>query len=196
MVANLYNFFIGFIFIVNNKNAGTEGMVRVTNTITGYRALIKGMSSEVLDLQFAHLKAHIILACIEDGVLHIYTIQNLAEKIVCTAMLKIEDKSQSASCLVPNSISWCPYVPENDNDCDLFVGQQLIWIQGKHCKCYSVQSVIELYGHSNVTTQANDIIEGTLSFEEKANITCATYSPDGTTFCVGCDDGGIRFYQV
>lgn len=45
--------------------------------------------------------------------------------------------------------------------------------------------------HSN-----SSIIEGCLKHKENSTITCAAYSPDGTTLSVSCSDGHIRFYQV
>lgn len=134
-----------FLFAVNNKEAGTEGMVRVVNPTSGHRALIKGMTSEVLDLQFAHLKRQIMLGCIEAGALHIHKIDNLGDKIVCTLLLKIEDSTPGI--LAPtNKISWCPYVPENEMEIDEYSSQQLVWIRGSTYQCYSIRSVINMYG--------------------------------------------------
>lgn len=134
-----------YVFVVNNKEAGTEGMVRVVNPTSGHRALIKGMTSEVLDLQFAHLKRQIMLGCIEAGALHIHKIDNLGDKIVCTLLLKIED-STTGTLAPTNKISWCPYVPENELEIDEYSSQQLVWIRGSTYQCYSIRSVINMYG--------------------------------------------------
>lgn len=120
-------------------------MVRVVNPTSGHRALIKGMTSEVLDLQFAHLKRQIMLGCIEAGALHIHKIDNLGDKIVCTLLLKIED-STTGILAATNKISWCPYVPENEMEIDEYSSQQLVWIRGSTYQCYSIRSVINMYG--------------------------------------------------
>lgn len=170
-------------------------MVRVVNPTTGHRALIKGMSSEVLDLQFAHLKGVILLACIEETALHIHRIDTVENQIVCTLLLRIEDTSYEASETFPvNSISWCPYVPEKESEIDEYVSRQIVWIRGPTFRCYSIRSVLDMYGKGiNIGSSS---VEGTLEHREAANVTQASFSPDGTTLCVSCEDGVIRFYQV
>lgn len=143
VLAIIYNLMA--IFLVNNKE--NEGMVRVVNAALSLRALIKGMTGEVLDLQFAHLKSKIILGCIEKGALHIHKIENMSDSIVCTLLLKIQD-SMNAPLTSFNRINWCPYVPEDEMEIDEYVSHQLVWIRGSTYQCYSIRSVIDMYGVS------------------------------------------------
>lgn len=180
-----------------------EGMVRVVNPSNGNRALIKGMSTEVLDLQFAHIRSQMLLAAIEYGALHLHRIDSSAGKIVCTALLKIVDTG-APTCGGPDStlaasaalhrISWCPYVPERETDIDEYVSQQLVWVRGQRFGCYSMRAVLDRYGSGGTLDAAE--MEGTLCNSETTFITGASFSPDGTTLCVSADDGVIRFYQV
>lgn len=170
-------------------------MVRVVNPSSGHRALIKGMSSEVLDLQFAHLKGVILLACIEETALHIHRIETVDDRIVCTLLMRIEDTSYEASETFPvNCISWCPYVPEKESEIDEYASHQIVWIRGPTFRCYSIRALLDMYGIG--TNIGSSSVEGTLEHREAANVTQAGFSPDGTTLCVSCEDGVIRFYQV
>lgn len=127
-------------------------MVRVVNPVTGQRALIRGKSSEVLDLQFAHMKSQILLASIEDIALHIHKIDTVEDNIICTLFLKIEDS-------IPDHVSkydqinWCPYVPADETESDSYVGQLIVWTRGTSYQCYSVNAVVENYGVSRCDRQ-------------------------------------------
>lgn len=151
------------------------------------------MTNEVLDLQFAHVKAVILLGCIEENALHIHRIDNSSAVMTCTLLLKIEE-TPCVPMAPTNKISWCPYVPETDQEIDEYSSQELVWIRGATYQCYSIRSVIDNYG-TGTSLKAN-AIEGTLRHKESSIITGATLSPDGTTLSVSCEDGVIRFYQV
>lgn len=141
--------FVYDIHAVNGKDGKgkAEGMVRVVNPVTGQRALIRGKSSEVLDLQFAHMKTQILLASIEDIALHIHKIETVKDSIICTLLLKIEDAVPDH---VPkyDQINWCPYVPADETESDSYVGRLIVWTRGTSYQCYSVNAVVENYGVS------------------------------------------------
>lgn len=122
-------------------------MVRVVSPAYGRRALIRGMSSEVLDIQFAHIKSQVMLACIEDFALHIHNIQTVGEAILCALVLKIEDPITGH---VPkyDKINWCPYVPENEYNIENSISQLIVWTRGSSYQCYNVHSVVQKYGVS------------------------------------------------
>lgn len=136
------------VFTVAGKK-GNEGMVRVANPITGQRALIRGKASEVLDLQFAHMKTQIMLASIEITALHIHKIETVGDSIICTLLLKIEDPVTDH---VPkfDKINWCPYVPENETESDSDAGKLLVWTRGANFQCYNVGAVVDTYGVSEI----------------------------------------------
>lgn len=136
-----------WFFVVAGKTGSIEGMVRVTNPHTGQRALIRGKSSEVLDLQFAHIKSQIMLASIEMSSLHVHKIETLKENIICTLLLKVEDPLAEH---VPkfDKINWCPYVPENEMETDSDAGKLLVWTRGASFQCYNVGAVVDAYGVS------------------------------------------------
>lgn len=122
-------------------------MVRVANPVTGQRALIRGKSGEVLDLQFAHMKSQIMLASIELTALHIHKIETVSDSIICTLLLKVDDPVADH---VPkfDKINWCPYVPENETESDSDAGKLLVWTRGSTFQCYNVGTVVDTYGVS------------------------------------------------
>lgn len=130
---------------VNNKDGIAEGMVRVFNSVNNNRELIKGMSNEVLDLQFAHMKSIVLLGCIEQTALHVHKIEDTPEKVLCTLMVKIEDPIAGHVPLY-DKIKWCPFVPEGEDEVDEYVGQQLVWFRGNVYQCYSIKTVVDAYG--------------------------------------------------
>lgn len=133
------------IFLTVNSKEKPEGMVRVVNPVSGQRALIRGMSNEVLDLQFAHMKSQIVLASIEEVALHIHKIETVGDNIICTLVLKIEDPIVEH---VPkyDKINWCPYVPDNEYEMDNSISQLIVWTRGSSYQCYNIHSVVERYG--------------------------------------------------
>ncbi|XP_037912102.1 enhancer of mRNA-decapping protein 4 homolog isoform X3 [Hermetia illucens] len=169
-----------------------KGMVRV---ISGEkRALIKGMTGEVYDIQFAHNEKQRILACAEASMLHIYKVDVLPDNLVCNLLLEIEDPLLN---YIPkyDKVSWCPYVPDEASDTDDDASQLLVWSRGNCCHCFNINTVLSSYG--NGRHSASSITEGALKLMDNAIIvTWVALSPDGTTLSVGSDDGYIRFYQV
>ncbi|XP_037024595.1 enhancer of mRNA-decapping protein 4 homolog isoform X1 [Bradysia coprophila] len=184
---------VAYAIKVNNKDGVGEGMVRVFNSVTNSRELIKGMSNEVLDLQFAHMKSIVLLGSIEQTALHVHKIDDTPEKVLCTLMVKIEDPIAGHVPLY-DKIKWCPFVPEGEDEVDEYVGQQLVWFRGSVYQCYSIKSVVDAYGIGQQLSK--NVIEGSLKQKESAVITGATFSPDGSTLSVSCQNGVIRFYQI
>lgn len=179
-------------------NVNGQGMVRLIHFGMGNkRALVKGLSKEVLDLQFANYSKEIIIGCIEETALHVYKLQinEAEESISCVIMLKVENPLADH---VPHldKISFCPYVPEENNDEDEFSVQLLVWVRGNKFECYSVKTILDTYGPG--IKKVDSIKEGLVkSYEEdRALITSVTFSPDGTTLAIGTEDGFIRFYQI
>ena len=185
--------------IAYSINVNGQGMVRLIHFGMGNkRALIKGMSKEVLDLQFADYSKEIIIACIEETALHVHKLEvaETGESINCVQLLKIENPILGH---VPkmDKISWCPFVPEKaDAVDDEFSVMLLVWIRGNKFECYSVKTILDTYQPG--VHKAENISEGFLKSyeEEREMITHATFSPDGTTLAISTADGYIKFYQV
>lgn len=130
-----------------------EGMVRVCNISTSMRALIKGMSGEVLDLQFAHTDRERILAVIDVTSLFVYKVDLIEGNLVCNLVLKVEDPIAN---YVPeyDMVSWCPYVchsanstgpPINEEDDE---NQLLIWSRSSQFQCFHVKMIVSEHGVS------------------------------------------------
>ena len=184
--------------IAYSINVNGQGMVRLIHFgMENKRALIKGMSKEVLDLQFADYSNEIYIACIEESALHVHRLDVVdgGESLQCTQMLKIENPLSDH---VPkcDKVSWCPYVPEENDDVDEFSVMLLVWARGNKFECYSIKTILDTY--SAGVHQAKNISEGIVRSheEDRALITNATYSPDGTTLAISTADGFIKFYQI
>lgn len=185
--------------IAYSINVNGQGMVRLIHFGMGNkRALIKGMSKEVLDLQFADYSKEIIIGCIEESALHVHRLEVVdgGESIACVLLLKIENPLMNH---VPkmDKISWCPFVPEKaDAVDDEFSVMLLVWVRGNKFECYSVKTILDT--HKSGVQKADNITEGFLkSYDEDRDlITHATFSPDGTTLAISTADGMIKFYQI
>lgn len=201
----------------------TGGMVRVV--WNGERALIKGMSTEVLDLQFAHMSKKIILACVDDTSLHVYRVDISAGKLETTLLLKVNNATEDVP-LYSHRINWCPFVPSSntqtstaidskaqnktittaavmetdenaaeDGEEEDFANHLLVWRQGDTFQALNVHLVVEAHGAGNY--EYAELSEGVVQHQEsKSIITVATFSPDGTTLAVGSADGNVYFYQI
>lgn len=133
--------------VVGGKDGKIEGMVRVVTPANGHRALIRGKTSEVLDLQFAHMRSQVVLASIELTALHVHKIETVQDNIICTEMLKIDDPLTGYSPKF-DRVHWCPYVPDNENEPETDVAKLLVWTRGEKLQCYNVETVVENYGVS------------------------------------------------
>lgn len=184
--------------IAYSINVNGQGMVRLIHFgIGNKRALIKGMSKEVLDLQFADYSKEVIIGCIEESALHVHRLEvDDGDSMNCVQLLKIENPIPDH---VPkmDKISWCPFVPEKaDVVDDEFSVMLLVWVRGNKFECYSVKTILDTYKAG--VHKANNISEGLLKSydEERDQITHATFSPDGTTLAISTADGLIKFYQI
>lgn len=120
-----------------------EGMVRVVNTSNGLRALIKGMSGEVLDLQFAHIEKEHILASIDASSLYVHKIDLLEGSLLCNLIIKIEDPLLN---YMPkyDKISWCPFIEvavDDDED-----SQLIVWARGSVFQCFNINIIVAEHG--------------------------------------------------
>lgn len=182
--------------IAYSINVSGRGMVRIIHFGMGNkRALIRGLTKEVLDLQFANYSKDIVIGCIEEAALHIYKLEMTEDSLSAALLLKIDNPIEGHTPYL-DKISWCPYVPEENNAEDEFAVQLVTWIRGNKFECYAVKTIVESYNAG--VHKVADIKEGIVrSYEEdRALITCATFSPDGTTLAIGTVDGYIRFYQI
>ncbi|XP_017473347.1 PREDICTED: enhancer of mRNA-decapping protein 4 homolog [Rhagoletis zephyria] len=167
-------------------------MVRVVKAQSGLRALIKGMTGEVLDLQFAHIEKERILGSIDMNSLYIHKIDLVDGTLICNLLVKIDDPLNNYSPKY-DKISWCPFIDvpgEDDED-----SQLIVWARGSMLQCFNINVIISEYGMGVI--QPNAISTGYLKvFDELCTISWVALSPDGSTLGVGSVDGVIRFYQV
>lgn len=184
--------------IAYSINVNGQGMVRIIHFAMGNkRALIKGMSKEVLDLQFANYSKEIIIGCIEESALHVHKldINETDNSLNCIQMLKIVSVVPGHVPLL-DKISFCPYVPEENDKEDEFSVLLLVWVRGINFESYSIKTIMDKYGSG--VHEAENIKEGIVKSHDSIQtlITSVAFSPDGTTLAIGSEDGFIRFYQI
>ncbi|KFB36315.1 hypothetical protein ZHAS_00003438 [Anopheles sinensis] len=178
------------------KQQKLEGMVRVASLQLSERTLIRGLSNEMLDMQFAHTThPDYLLGIIERSNLQVYQVLINGTELTTTLKVKIVDPLEGH---VPecDRINWCPYLRENDYEIDDFSSQLLVWSRGSTFQCYSISTLTKTYGQS-IELTADKIKEGGFkSSNGEKTITGSVYSGDGTTLALSSKDGMIRFYQV
>lgn len=86
-----------FFFYFNAITADSEGLVRIVNRVTNERSLIKGFSSLIEDISFAHLYEILMLACIDQsGTVFIYVVNEEpypSQKLKITQVFQINGVS-------------------------------------------------------------------------------------------------------
>lgn len=139
---------IAYSIKVTNGTSGNknEGMIRVVNVESGQRCLIKGMNSEALDLEFAHVKVPVLLAYIEDATLYVQKISNTSDKVIANIVFTLNDPMQDP--FTSFKISWCPYIPESKFESDAYTSQLLVWSRGNVFQCYSINDLVWKIGVS------------------------------------------------
>ncbi|XP_053673254.1 enhancer of mRNA-decapping protein 4 homolog [Anopheles nili] len=178
------------------KQSRSEGMVRVAHLDLPERGLIKGLSDEILDLQFAHTgTSDCLLGIIERTALHVHQVLVTAEKVTTTLKVKIVDPLEW-HVPVCDRITWCPYLGNGGDEIDDFAKQLLVWTRGSTFQCYSISALTKSYLNTT-DLKASDIeVGGFKASDGDAIITGSLFSDDGTTLALSSADGLIRFYQV
>lgn len=138
---------IAYAIKVNAPGSGkVEGMIRVVNLDNGQRCLIKGMTSEALDLEFAFIYDPILLAYIEESVLHVQKIEEASNVLSFTEIFKLVDPLQHEP--LYDKICWCPFIPKTKEKNDLYASQLLVWTRANTFQCYNISEVTKKYGVS------------------------------------------------
>uniref|UniRef100_A0A182RMB1 Uncharacterized protein n=1 Tax=Anopheles funestus TaxID=62324 RepID=A0A182RMB1_ANOFN len=178
------------------KQSKSESMVRVAHLDLPERALIKGLSDEILDLQFSHNNTYdCLLGIIERTTLHVYKVLVKGEKVSTMLKVKIVDPLDGHA-PVCDRITWCPYMSDGADYSDDFAKELLVWTRGSTFQCYSISALAKSY-IDTTDLKASDIEEGGFKANDgDATITGSVFSDDGTTLALSSSDGLIRFYQV
>ncbi|XP_037957613.1 enhancer of mRNA-decapping protein 4 homolog isoform X2 [Teleopsis dalmanni] len=186
---------IAYVINVNNKSSRVEGMIRVSNAVTGMRTLIKGLGGAVLDIQFAHIEKEHILGSIDANSLYVHKIDMLDGSLLCNLLVKIEDPLENYTPKY-DRILWCPFIEVTEEDEEETEDSKLIvWARGSKFQCFNIGTIITEYGVGQ--KDPKDFVAGYLNLhDETLTISWTCLSPDGSTLGIGSIDGFVRFYQV
>ncbi|XP_050076513.1 enhancer of mRNA-decapping protein 4 homolog [Anopheles maculipalpis] len=178
------------------KQSKSESMVRVAHLDLPERGLIKGLSDEILDLQFSHNSTYdCLLGIIERTTLHVHKVLVKGDKVTTALKVKIVDPLDG-HVPVCDRITWCPYLNDESDYSDDFAKELLVWTRGSTFQCYSISALTKSY-IDTTDLKASDIEEGGFKANDgDATITGSVFSDDGTTLALSSSDGLIRFYQV
>lgn len=173
-----------------------RGLIRVIHVEGSKRVLIKGYTDGFLDIQFSDSKDY-ILAAIDKSNLFIFKLQLSDDaEVMHQLVMKIISNPEERSSIC-DKISWCPYIPEFENNDDGISKSSIVWVRGNRFECYSVTDIVKNYSMGG-EHKLEDLAEGIVkSYEDDRDlISHVCFSPDGTTLALSTNDGFIKFYQI
>ncbi|XP_003739816.1 enhancer of mRNA-decapping protein 4 [Galendromus occidentalis] len=182
------------------KMASGCGGVRIINTNTNCRALIKGIQGHVADLAFAHIKSEVILAVVDDfGNLYIYQIGEDGG-ISYFPLLQINRHHKTTG--EPNRVIWCKYIPDDfeyvpqNNDQDNFSKLLMASHKGQ-CEFYYVDMIQTRYGQGVVLDEGDlktgcDVVSSVIP----GVVTEGSIAPEATTAAVATSTGVTKFIKL
>lgn len=95
----------------------STGVIRVINSETSARVLIRGMEGLVQDIAFAHIMNHVILASVDEkGNLFIHRVLESKDSetaLESELLLHVIQDSDLDYC-GPHRVIWCPFIPDDD----------------------------------------------------------------------------------
>uniref|UniRef100_A0A182SFB1 Ge1_WD40 domain-containing protein n=1 Tax=Anopheles maculatus TaxID=74869 RepID=A0A182SFB1_9DIPT len=141
------------------KQSKSESMVRVAHLDLPERGLIKGLSDEILDLQFSHNSTYdCLLGIIDRTTLHVHKVLVKGDKVTTALKVKIVDPLDGHVPLC-DRITWCPYLSDGNDYSDDFAKELLVWTRGSTFQCYSISALTKSY-IDTTDLKASDIEEG------------------------------------
>ncbi|XP_050426511.1 enhancer of mRNA-decapping protein 4 [Adelges cooleyi] len=203
---------LAYAFVKPNSK---EGLVRVIKTTTNERALIKGFSSLIEDISFAHLYEVLMLACInQNGTVHVYVInEDASASKYFTVIPILEIKGDPSFCFHDYFISWCQFVPEEGNIKELeyepnYNGKILAVARGCtteiwHIGIASTYTAGPIFSNFDLNKSFDKTtikyLETSLiniDLKEDAIIVDIAFSADGSNVALALSSGSVYFYQI
>ncbi|CAH0772489.1 unnamed protein product [Bemisia tabaci] len=184
------------------KAKTSTGVIRVINSETSARVLIRGMEGLVQDIAFAHIMNHVILASVDEkGNLFIHRVLESKDSetaLESELLLHVIQDSDLDYC-GPHRVIWCPFIPDDDTkspgEIIEDVSTLLVLTRGTKAELWNVGMVQNAHGVGPV--KPSTVTEGYLEINEhSACIVDAAFSPDGTAIATAALDGEIKFFQV
>ncbi|VVC44130.1 WD40/YVTN repeat-like-containing domain,Enhancer of mRNA-decapping protein 4, WD40 repeat region,WD40- [Cinara cedri] len=195
----------------------SEGLVRIVKIDhDNYsRALIKGFSTAVEDISFAHIYEIIMLACIDQsGNIYIYVVKEDVEMHTIKAFPVFQINGDPQFCYSnKHLISWCQYIPEQVNILKLlefepiYKGKILAIVRGSNVEVWHIgiassQTAGPVYGNFDLNTTLdknvlNTIKSSVIKFSlSDSDVVSVSFSPDGSSIAIAFSNGSIFFYQI
>ncbi|CAD5116997.1 DgyrCDS5830 [Dimorphilus gyrociliatus] len=175
------------------------GIVRVLNTYTSERMVLKGFDGSIQDLAFSYSESAYLACCDSRGNVHVYLIYNDGNDRSMQFDFITKFKSNGPMNIVCRVI-WCPYIPDSDESLSTVSSSEdcgtLLFISYDTKGCmFKVDQCIKAGIAKEIDIETQDIPTIRISPHEQV-ITDASISPDGTAVATASKDGEVRFHQV
>lgn len=201
-------------YIAYGLKSKDQGLVRVLNTLTKEKTLIKGVRGLIYDISFAFCTAEILLGFVdEEGTLFVYEIfgeeAELRHKLVVQLSVATQVRSGGAS--VSSRVTWCPYVPSYGEDDVSAAEHSKLLVLLRLGGSAEVVDVAELarsgpnhvgdamgaVGGDGPAASPTTTMDGYVRLDDcHSNVVDASFSPDGTALATAGQDGYVKFFQV
>ncbi|XP_006822030.2 enhancer of mRNA-decapping protein 4-like [Saccoglossus kowalevskii] len=193
---------VNHTYIAYALKGRTGYVVRVINSQTSERVLLKGFVGIVVDLSFAHITSN-TLACIdEQGNLFVWDLYETDGKILYQARLLVMRPTDTAPSK-HHRLIWCPYMPEDISESGSTAasnidegGKMLAITHDEKAEVWDLDIVVENHGNG-ATVQVGDVKDGVSRVNGHSQpITQAALSPDAAVLATASFDGMVKFWQI
>ncbi|GAU96958.1 hypothetical protein RvY_08322 [Ramazzottius varieornatus] len=184
-----------------------SGKVRVTTEEASKdgRCLLKDFSTQLADIDFAHVPDAYYIACMEqDGwctVFAIHDVKPMKYELIVKIRISAGITKEITEAGLPCRAIWCVHVPEQGAKPSFLdsgdVSNCLALTCGGKAVVVSVPRMQEAAGAENqpITVEEMETKKGLAIMKAGANIWDGKMSPDGVVLCLAREDGCVHFYQ-
>ncbi|XP_064611108.1 enhancer of mRNA-decapping protein 4-like [Liolophura sinensis] len=184
-------------YVLKGKSGG---IVRIINSRSAERALLKDFTGRVIDIAFAHTDEVMLAAVDEIGNLFVYEIEENEDRKLITTLVLHVTRPAGTKMSDFHRVIWCPYIPEDGDDSTTEgsvsdVSKILVLTHDEKAEIWSVDIVGRDMGIGPIdpeTVQSGKIFVNS----HTQPIMDAAFSPDGSALATASLDGEVKFFQV
>ncbi|CAG9768722.1 unnamed protein product [Ceutorhynchus assimilis] len=182
-----------YAYAIKGKDGGLIRIVHQDSSIKS--VLIKNLKEEIKDLSFACSTKEVILGSVDcKGNLFVYQIDKFTKELNSKLLLRVIREEESVRPKTNFRLSWCPFVPNSDEDLD---GSEktFVVLNGWKAEIYSLARLTAKYGSLGVL-QPDSSYEGYTEIKHNSNLVDASFSSDACAIALAYQDGYVKFFQL